>query len=46
MPYPPQQKAFKKEKEIVLHQQSPNFTYFFRTPKIKNSNVSNEKQRT
>ena len=48
MPYPPQYKSSYEEQEILLHQQSkcPNFTNFFRTPKINNSNLPNEKQRT
>ena len=32
-------------KEKILHQQCPNFTNFFRMPKINNSNWSNEKQK-
>ena len=40
--------SLEKEKEIVLHQhrQMPNIINFFRRPKINNSNLSNEKQRT
>ena len=46
-PYSPQKKLLKR-KEKVLHQQNkcPDFTNFFRTPEINNSNLSNEKQRT
>ena len=46
MPYSP--KVFKKEKEIAYtsKEKCPNFTNFFRMPKINNSNLSNEKQRT
>ena len=45
-------KSFQKEKKIILHRQrqmpqtSANFANFFRTPKINNSNLSNQKQRT
>ena len=47
MPYPPQKEAFKKKrKQYTNFQIVPNFTNFFRTPKINNSNLSNEKQRT
>ena len=46
--YPPQKKAFKKKKKkyYTSKDKCPNFTNFFRTPKINNSNLSNEKQKT
>ena len=49
MPYPPQKKKnFYKEKKMILISKGkcPNFANFFRTPKINNSNLLNEKQRT
>ena len=43
IPYPPK-KAFKqKRKYFISKDKCPNFTNFFRTPKINNSNLSNEK---
>ena len=48
MQYPTQKKAFKKKRKwyYTSKDKCPNFTNFFRTPKINNSNLSNEKQRT
>ena len=48
MQYPPQKKAFKKKRKWYYtgKDKCPNFTNFFRTPKINNSKSSNEKQRT
>ena len=44
IPYPPK-KAFKKKiKYYTSKDKCPNFTNFFRMPKINNSNLSNEKQ--
>ena len=47
MPYPPQKKAFKKKRKqyYTSKDKCPNFTNFFRMPKINNSNLSNEKQK-
>ena len=47
MPYPPQEKAFKKKRNqnCTSKDKRPNFTKFFRRRKINNSNLSNEKQR-
>ena len=45
IPYPPK-KAFKdKIKYYTSKDKCPNFTNFFRIPKINNSNLSNEKQK-
>ena len=45
IPYPPK-KAFKKIiKFYTSKNKCPNFTNFFRMPKINNSNLSNEKQK-
>ena len=45
IPYPPK-KAFKKKiKYYTSKDKCPNFTNFFRMPKINNSNLSNEKQK-
>ena len=45
IPYPPK-KAFKdKIKYYTSKDKCPNFTNFFRMPKINNSNLSNEKQK-
>ena len=45
IPYPPK-KAFKKKiKYYTSKDKCPNFTNFFRMPKINNSNSSNEKQK-
>ena len=48
MPYPPQEKDFnKKRKQYYTNKDKyPNFTNLFRRPKISNSNLSTEKQRT
>ena len=48
MPYPPQKKAFKKERKQYYTRKDkyPNFKNFFITFKINNSNLSNEKERT
>ena len=48
MPYPPQKETFKKKwKQYCTSKgKCPNFTNFFRRPKINNSKLSNEKQRT
>ena len=48
MPYPQKKKAFKKKRKqyYTSKYKCPNFTNFFRTPKINNSNLSNEKKRT
>ena len=49
MPYPPQKKLnnkLKRKQYNISKDKCPNFTNFFRTPKINNSNLSNEKQRT
>ena len=48
MPYPPQKKPLKKKRKQYYNTKDkcPNFTNFFRRPKINNSNLSNEKQRT
>ena len=48
MQYPPQKKTFKKKRKwyYTSKDKCPNFTNFFRTPKINNSKSSNEKQRT
>ena len=44
-PYSPK-KAFKKKiKYYTSKDKCPNFTNFFRMPKINNSNLSNEKQK-
>ena len=37
--YPPQKKAFKKKKYYTSKDKCPNFTNFFRTPKINNSSL-------
>ena len=41
-------KAFKKKRKsyYTSKDKCPNFTRFFRAPKIDYSNISNEKQRT
>ena len=41
-------KAFKMKRNqyYTTKDKCPNFTNYFRKPKIKNSNLSNEKQRT
>ena len=45
IPYPPK-KAFKKRiKYYTSKGKCPNFTNFFRMPKINNSNLSKEKQK-
>ena len=46
MPYPPK-KAFKKKRKQYCTSKDKclNFTNPFRTPKINNSNLSNEKQK-
>ena len=45
IPYPPK-KAFKKKiKYYTSKDKYPNFTNFLGMPKIKNSNLSNEKQK-
>ena len=45
IPYPPK-KAFKKKiKYYTSKDKCPNFTNFFRMPKINNSNLLNEKQK-
>ena len=45
IPYPPK-KAFKnKIKYYTSKDKCPNFTNFFRMPKINNSNLLNEKQK-
>ena len=49
MPYLPQKKkAFKKKRKkyYTSKDKYPNFTNFFRIPKINNSNLSNEKMKT
>ena len=48
MSYPPQKKTFKKKKKkyYTSKDKCPNFTNFFRTSKINNSNLPNEKQKT
>ena len=48
MPYPPEKKAFQKKRKqyYISKDKCLNFTNFFRTPKINNSKLSNEKQRT
>ena len=40
--------TFKKKRKLYYTSKDkwPNFRNFFRTPKINNSNLSNEKQRT
>ena len=40
-------KAFKKKRKkyYISKDKCPNFTNFFRKPKINNSNLSNEKQK-
>ena len=47
MPYPLQKKAFKKKRKqyYTSKDKYPNFTNFFKTFKINNSNLSNEKER-
>ena len=47
-PYQPQKKALKKKRKQYYASKGkcPNFTIFLRMPKINNSNLSNEKQRT
>ena len=47
MPYPLQKKVFKKKRKqyYTSKDKCPNFTNFFRMPKINNSNLSNEKQK-
>ena len=44
MPYPPQEKALRRKEDNItpVKTNAPNF---FRTSKINNSNLSNEKQR-
>ena len=39
-------KAFKKKRKDIRKDKCPHFTNFFRTAKINNSKLSNEKQRT
>ena len=46
IPYPPEKAFKKKRKYFTSKDKCPNFTNFFRAPKINNSNLSNEKQRT
>ena len=48
MPYPPQKKLLKRKGNSIIPAKTnaPNFTNFFRRPKINNSNLSNENQRT
>ena len=43
--YPPKKAFKKKRKYVTSRDKCPNFTNFFRTPKINNSNLSNEKQK-
>ena len=45
IPYPPEKAFKKKRKYFTSKDKCPNFTNFFRTPNINNSNVSNEKQK-
>ena len=45
IPYPPKKAFKKKRKYFTSKDKYPNFTNFFRTPKINNSNLSNEKQK-
>ena len=44
MPYPhTQKKLWKRKGNSITPEKCPNFTNFFRMPKTKNSNLSNEK---
>ena len=44
-PYPPKKAFENKIKYYTSKDKCPNFTNFFRMPKINNSNLSNEKQK-
>ena len=47
MPYPPKKKAFKKKSKYYYTSKDkcPNFKNFFKMPKIKNLNLSNENKK-
>ena len=45
IPYQPKKAFLKKTKYYTSKEKCPNFTNFFRMPKINNSNLSNEKQK-
>ena len=45
IPHPPKKAFKKKTKYYTSKDKCPNFTNFFRMPKINNSNLSNEKQK-
>ena len=45
IPYPPKKDFKKKRKYFTSKDKCPNFTKFFRMPKVNNSNLSNEEQK-
>ena len=45
IPYPPKKVFKKKRKYFTSKDKCPNFTKFFRMPKVNNSNLSNEEQK-